>query len=131
MSSKTGFALVDDIEFNCGGLSSVGERIIPARASDRTFTDYGTRDYKFANEIRTYVTFDFDEGVEKIEFPFFKTTSGFAEDEDNVVAQFEVESVVGDYPLLYSAIDKSRDVSGLSAAFNNDFDALVESTKDG
>ena len=130
MSSKTGFALVDDIEFNCGGLDHSGSEIAYSRSSDRLVTDYGTLDYKFANDIRTFVTFEFDDGIERIEFPFFKTTSGFAENVDSVAAQFEVESVVGDYPLLYKAIDKSRQVSGITSAFNNDFDALVEFTKD-
>ena len=33
--------------------------------------------------------------------------------------------------MLYAAIDKSRKVSGITAVYNNDFDALVEFTKDG
>ena len=131
MSSKTGFALVDDIEFNCGGLDHNGSEIAYSRSSDRLITDFGTLDYTFANDIRTYVTFEFDDGLERIEFPFFEITSGFAENADSVAAQFEVESVVGDYPLLYRAIDKSRQVSGLTSTFNNDFDAFVEFTKDG
>jgi len=131
MSSKTGFAVIDLIEFNCGGLDGVGMDVAPVRVSERTYTNYGTLDYKFANDVRTFVTFEFDEGIERIEFPFFEMTSGFAEDEDSVAAQFEVESVVADYPLLYAAIDKSRQISGITASFNNDFDALVEFTKDG
>jgi len=131
MSSKTGFAIVDDIEFNCGGLNKAGSDIPYSRSSDRQITSFDALDYKFAGDIRTYVTFDFDDGIEHIEFPYFKITSGFAENEDAVAAQFEVESVVGDYPLLYQAIDKSRKVSGLTSTYNNDFDALVEFTKDG
>ena len=131
MSSKTGFAIVDDIEFNCGGLNSLADKITPVRSFDKTTTDFGALDYKFANDVRTYVTFEFDDGIEKIEFPFFKITSGFEEDDDNVAAQFEVESVVGNYPFLYSAIEKSRNVSGLSAVYNTDFDALVEFTQNG
>ncbi|MBI1662478.1 MAG: hypothetical protein IS860_03085 [Nitrosopumilus sp.] len=130
MSSKTGFAIVDHIDFNCGGLDGIGIDVSPVRVSERTYTDYGTLDYKFANDVRTFVTFEFDEGIERIEFPFFEITSGFSEDADNVAAQFEVESVVADYQLLYEAIDKSRQVSGLTLAFNNDFDAFVEFTKD-
>ena len=98
--------------------------VAPVRTSERTFTDFGSLDYKFANDIRTIVTFDFDEGVERIEFPFFEITSGFSENFDNVAAQFAVESVVSDYPLLNAAIDKSRQVSGITTVFNNDFDAL-------
>ena len=131
MSSKTGFALVDDIEFNCGGLGDSGSEIAYSRSSDKSMTDFGALDYTFANDIRTYVTFEFDDGIERIEFPFFEITSGFAESEDSVAAQFVVESVVGDYPLLYQAIDKSRQVSGITSSFNNDFNALVEIAKDG
>ena len=131
MSSKTGFALVDDIEFNCGGLADSGSEITYSRSSEKSVTDFGSLDYIFTNDVRTYVTFEFDDGIERIEFPFFEITSGFAEDEDTVAAQFEVESVVGDYPLLDDAIDKSRQVSGITSAFNNDFDAFVEFTKDG
>ncbi len=131
MSSKTGFAVVDLIDFNCGGLDGVGTNIAPVRVSERTYTDFGTLDYKFANDIRTFVTFEFDGGFEIIEFPFFEITSGFAENDDTVAAQFNVESVISDYPLLYAAIDKSRQVSGITVAFNNDFDALVEFVKDG
>ena len=129
MSSKTGFALVDDIEFDCGGLNKTGSEIPYSQSSDRSMTDFGTLDYKFANDVRTYVTFDFDDGIEQIEFPYFKIISGFAENQD--ASLFEVESVVEDYPLLYHAIDKSRKVSGQTFASNNDFDALVEFTKDG
>jgi len=131
MSSKTGFALIDDIEFNCGGLDGMSSEIAYSRSSDKSMTDFGTLDYTFANDVRTYVTFEFDDGIERIEFPFFETTSGFAEDEDTVSAQFAVESVVGDYPLLYMAIEKSRQISGLTSSFNNDFDALVEFAKNG
>ncbi len=131
MSSKTGFAIVDHIDFNCGGLDGIDPDVSNVRATERTYTDFGSLDYKFANDVRTIVTFDFDEGVERIEFPFFETTSGFSEDFDNVAAQFEVESVVADYPLLYAAIDKSRQVSGIATVFNNYFDAFVEFTKDG
>ncbi len=130
MSSKTGFAVVNLIDFNCGGLDGISTDIVPVRASERTHADFGTLDYKFANDVRTFITFEFDEGFERIEFPFFEITSGFAENADNVVAQFNVESVIADYPLLYAAIDKSRQVSGITTAFNNDFDALVEFTKD-
>ncbi len=132
MSSKTGFAVVDLIDFNCGGLDAIGSDIATSNwDTERTYTDFGTLDYKFANDVRTFVTFEFDEGIERIEFPFFEITSGFEEDTDSVAAKFLVESVVADYPLLYSAIDKSRQVSGITSSSNNDFDAFVEFTKDG
>ena len=70
----------------------------------------------------------FENGVEKIEFPVFNLVSGYEESTDNVVAEFQVEGILDYYPLLFNAIDKSRQVSGLSTASNIDFDALVEFT---
>ena len=52
----------------CGGLTSFGDVIAPVKSSERTTTDFGTLDYKFASDVRTYVTFEFDDGIERIEF---------------------------------------------------------------
>ena len=119
-SSKTGFAVVDKIEFRCGGLN--GE------TSENTIiqnTDYGET-YNFAENVRTFITFEFDGGVEKIEFTGFEINSGFEESDDAVTPSFSVEGVVNYYPLLYNAIDNARKVSGGSYGFNTDFEALVE-----
>jgi hypothetical protein len=118
-SSKTGFAVVDKIEFRCGGLN--GESPETATISN---IDYGTI-YDFAENVRTFITFGFDDGMEKIEFPSFELNSGFEED-DSVTPSFSVEGVIDHYPLLYKAIDNARKVSGLSYASNTDFEALVE-----
>ncbi len=133
MSSKTGFAIIDQIEFECGGLNSNIDtsKFIAKTSSNETFIEFGKLDYSFANDVRTNVTFEFNNGIEKIEFPYFEITSGFAEETDNVVAEWTVESVVGNYPMLYQAIDKSRQVSGLTSASNVDFNALVEFTRNG
>jgi hypothetical protein len=119
-SSKSGFALVDKIEFRCGGLN--GES-----SSDSAFPnlDYGSM-YDFSENVRTFITFEFDGGVEKIEFPVFELNSAFEESDDSVTPSFSVEGVVDYYPLLYKAIDNARKVSGGSYGFNTDFEALVE-----
>ena len=36
-------------------------------------TDFGQSPYKFAEDVRTFVTFEFDQGVERVEFPYFET----------------------------------------------------------
>ena len=133
LSSKTGFAIVDIIDFECGGLdtSMYDEPTTWKTANTRTFTEFAHLDYKFANEVKTFVTFDFDTGIEKIEFPYFEITSGFEEDTDSVAAEFSVEGVVAHYPLLYKAIDNARVLSGTTYASNTDFDALVEFTQNG
>jgi hypothetical protein len=119
-SSKTGFAVVDKIEFRCGGLN--GES---SETSTFQNIDYGAV-YDFAEDVRTFITFEFDGGVEKIEFTGFEINSGFEESDDSVTPSFSVEGVVNYYPLLYNAIDNARKVSGLGTAFNTDFEALVE-----
>jgi hypothetical protein len=119
-SSKTGFAVVDKIEFRCGGLN--GES--PESATFQNI-DYGAT-YNFAENVRTFITFEFDGGVEKIEFTTFELNSGFEESSDSVTPSFSVEGVVDFYPLLYNAIDNARKVSGGSYGFNTDFEALVE-----
>ena len=133
LSSKTGFVIVDKIQFECGGLNAntSAKDTIWKTANTRTLTEFAHLDYKFANDVRTFITFDHDAGLEKIEFPYFKTTSGFAESTEDVSAQFSVEGVVAEYPLLSKAIDNARKVSGQTGSFNNDFDAKVEFTKDG
>ena len=133
LSSKTGFAIVDIIDFECSGLNSsfYDEPTTWKAASTRSFTEFAPLDYTFANDVKTFVTFDFDTGIEKIEFPYFETTSGFAEDTDAVTAEFSVESIVAEYPLLFKAIDNARAISGTTYASNTDFDALVEFTQNG
>jgi len=124
--AKIGFAIVDKIDFVCSGLNSNNEGY--KMAANHSFTDYGKSGFKFANNMTTSVTFMFENGIEKIEFPVFNLVSGYEESTDNVVAEFQVEGILDYYPLLYTAIDKSRQVSGLSTASNIDFDALVEFT---
>ena len=122
---EVGFAIVDKIDFVCSGVNSDNDV-----STTSTFRDYGESGFSFANDMRTAVTFVFENGSEKIYFPVFNIISGYEESTDNVVAEFQVEGVLDYYPLLYSAIDKSRSVSGLTTASNIDFDALVEFTND-
>ncbi|MGY5144609.1 MAG: hypothetical protein ACW9XH_09035 [Candidatus Nitrosopumilus sp. bin_32a] len=126
--AKVGFAIVDKIDFVCSGLNSNND--VRQIAANNSFTDYGKSGFKFANNMTTSVTFMFENGMEKIEFPVFNLVSGYEESSDNVVAEFQVEGILDYYPLLYTAIDKSRQVSGLSTASNIDFDALVEFSDD-
>ena len=123
----TGFAIVDKIDFECGGIISDKKNTV-SPSTTQSFTDFGESGFKFANNVTTSVTFMFENGVEKIKFPVFNLVSGYAESTDNVVAEFQVEGILEYYPLLFNAIDKSRQVSGLSTASNTDFDALVEFT---
>jgi len=125
--SKIGFAIVDKIDFKCGGIKSDKATIL-SPTPIQSFVDYGVSGFTFANNVTTSVTFSFENGVEKIEFPVFNLVSGYEESSENVVPEFEVEGILDYYPLMYDAIDKSRQVSGLTTASNIDFDALVEFT---
>jgi hypothetical protein len=120
---EVGFAIVDKIDFVCSGVNSDNDVKI---TSNDSFTDYGESGFNFANDMKTSVTLMFENGAEKIEFPVFNLVSGYGDSSENVVVEFQVEGILDYYPLLFNAIDKSRQVSGLSVSSNVDFDALVE-----
>ena len=122
--AKVGFAIVDKINFVCSGVNFNDEFTIPAKK----FTDFGSSGFNFANEMRTVITFSFNDGYEKIEFPEFDLISAYSESDNNIVSEFNVGGVLEYYPLLYKAIDDARSVSGGSYSNNEDFDALVEFT---
>lgn len=120
---EVGFAIVDKIDFVCSGLNTNNDFKI---TKNNSFTDFGDSGFKFANDMSTSITFSFENGKEQIYFPVFNLISGYDESSENVVAEFQVEGVLDYYPLLFDAIDRSRQVSGLSIGSNIDFDALVE-----
>ena len=126
-SSSSGFAITDEIDFQCGGLDPLST--IPSDSTwrrDFTTTEYISTPYKFAGDVRTFITFEFDKGIEKVEFPVFILESGFKEEDDNVIPSFFVEGTISEHPLLDEAIDRSRSVGGQTTGFNTDFEATVE-----
>lgn len=127
--AETGFAIVETIEFKCGGIISevASKDVLSYSTPQDKINDFGKLDYKYADDIRTFVTFEFDNGLEKIEFPFFNLVSGFGEDDD---PRFHVEGVVNRYPLLSSAIDNARDNKNNPGGSNTDFNAKVEFIQD-
>jgi len=125
LSTSTGFAIVETIDFQCNGVHSkvTSQDELNYRTEPDIINEFPKLDYNYAENIRTFVTFEFDNGIEKIEFPIFNTVSGFAEDDN---PSFHVEGIVNRYPLLASAIDNARDVRTLSLGSNLDFNAKVE-----
>ncbi len=117
---EIGFAIVDKIDFVCSGVNIANEFSMPIEP----ITDFGESGFNFANEVSTSVTFAFDDGAEKIEFPVFNLISAYEENPNT--PEFSVEGILDYYPLLYRAIDNSRNVSGTGTVSNLDFDALVE-----
>jgi len=126
-SSSSGFAITDEIDFQCSGLNMLKPTSFDALKGFETI-EYAHTPYKFANDVRTFITFEFDEGIEKIEFPVFELKTGFKEEVDNVTPSFFVEGTLSKHPLLDEAIDRSRSVSGSEWGFNTDFEATVEFT---
>jgi hypothetical protein len=124
-SSKSGFAITDEIEFRCGGLNSNNSENMTMYMD--THTDYATvpLDYTFAEGVRSIATFDFETGSERIEFHSFKLDSGFAEGE-NAGPSFSVERTLDYFPLLGKEIDNARKTSALPSSYNSDFDVNVE-----
>ena len=123
---EVGFAVVDIITFVCSGVAQNEEGWKTPAAN--TFTDFGKSEFTFAKDVRSSITFEYDDGSEKISFPVFDIDSLYEESSDNVDVDFSVEGLLEVYPLLYRAIDNARQVSGNSYASNTDFDATVEFT---
>ncbi len=129
LSSKSGFAIVDTIEFQCGGMSSANGfgHLLDNQSGTGTVDavyNYPGLSYKYAEDVRTFVTFQYANGIERIEFPIFEITNGFRE--GDTTPEFKVEGILDSYPLLNDAIGKSRKVSGFASGFNTDFNAKVE-----
>ena len=127
---KVGFAIVDDIDFRCGGVNSEAEPYPKSRSPSQVIYEYDQTSFSFAEDARTIVTLKFDEGTEKIEFPIFELITGF-EEGDDAGPVFHVEGAVRDHPLLDNAINQARQLKGLPNSHNTDFEAVVEFINNG
>ena len=128
LASDTGFAIVNNIQFRCGGVGiNLDSDKSSLNSESRSFTDYGPLPFKLAEDVRTFLTFEFDHGSEKIESVIFTLTSGFSEAND-AGPSFQIITAVLPHPLIDNAIDKSQKVSGMASTFNEDFDVSVEFT---
>jgi len=130
LSSSSGFAIIDDINFLCGGVNAINEVSEVSWGTTFTNIEYAHTPYTFAENSRSFITFEFDQGFEKIEFPYFAVTGGFEEEVDNVIPGFSVEGTLSEHPLLTKAIQNARATSGYKSGANIDFEATVEFTKD-
>lgn len=128
LDSKSGFAIVNSMEFRCGGVHIDDEEILlNSTPSSKPYTDFGSLPFKQVNDIHTFLTFDFDNGAEKIESVIFTLTGGFKE-EDYGTPSFQIITAVLPHPLIDNAITKSQKVGGMASSFNEDFDVDVEFT---
>ena len=124
LAPNTGFAVVNSIDFRCGGVHMNLEQN-KHNLKPIDFTDYGSLSFTLANNVSTFLTFEFDNGAEKIESVIFTLTSGFTEG-SNDGASFQIITAVLPHPLIDDAIDKSQKVSGMTYGYNNDFNVSVE-----
>ena len=127
---NSGFVIVDDIDFQCGGLNSSANLSHSKAQTEINPTKYDSTPFTFAENVRTLITFEFDEGIEVIEFPYFQTNDGFEESTRNVRPGFSVEGILQKHLLLDKAIEKSRSNSGITYGVNVDFESTVEFKKD-
>lgn len=126
LRSDAGFAIVNNMEFRCGGVHinlDQNEAVLDSTPS--SFTDYGPLPFALAEDVRTFLTFEFDNGSEKIESVIFTLTSAFNESSD-AGPSFQIITAVLPHPLIDNAIDKSQKVSGMESNFNEDFNVYVE-----
>jgi len=124
LAPNTGFAVVNSIDFRCGGVHMNLEQN-KHNLKPIDFTDYGSLPFTLANDVSTFLTFEFDNGAEKIESVIFTLTSGFAEG-NNDGTSFQIITAVLPHPLIDDAIDKSQKLSGMAYGYNNDFNVSVE-----
>lgn len=128
LASNTGFAIINNIQFRCSGVGiNLAYDKSDLNSVSRSFTDYGSLPFTFAEDVRAFLTFEFDHGSEKIESVIFTLTSGFNE-ANNGNPSFQIITAVLPHPLIDNAIDKSQKVSGMASTFNEDFDVSVEFT---
>ena len=126
LASNTGFAIVDSIEFRCSGvhINSENNSSSPTHMK-MELINYGSLPFPLAEDVRTFLTFDFDHGAEKIESVIFTLTAGFDET-DNAGANFQIITAVLPHPMIDDAISKSQKISGMQSSFNEDFNVYVE-----
>ena len=126
LALNSGFAIVNSIEFRCGGVHiNLEKNTDSPYPSPDDLIDHGPLPFTLAEDVRTFLTFDFDHGTEKIESVIFSLTSGFSES-DYGTPSFQIITAVLPHPLIDIAIDKSQKVFGASPSFNEDFDVYVE-----
>ena len=126
LASNTGFAIVDSVEFRCSGVHiNLEDNPSTTTHMKMDLTDYGSLPFPLAEDVRTFLTFDFDHGAEKIESVIFTLTAGFDEN-DNAGANFQIITAVLPHPMIDNAISKSQKISGMQSSFNEDFNVSVE-----
>ena len=121
LSSKSGFVVINAIDFECSqpqifnNEQKVSSELLP---------------FEFGHDIRTFLTFDFKDGEERIEFPMVDLETGYDEGE-NAAPSFKAIGVVSNYPLLDAEVEKSKKFADVLYGFDDDFDVKLEYDQNG
>ena len=131
VTTKTGFAIIDVIDFACSGMQQIATEQSQEQKPypQHQVRDYGKNSQKLAEDVHSYATFFFNDGIEKIDFPVFKMNAGF-EEKSTQRPSFTVQGIVTSHTLLDKAIDKAKAVGGLSSIYNDDFQVTVDFAND-
>lgn len=127
-TTKTGFAIVDVIDFVCSGLQLRSEEVEPNYSSyyQNEMKEYSKVSFNMAEGVHSWVTFAFNDGMEKIDFPVFKMISGFDE-KSTQRPSFTLQGIPSPHPLLDNAVNKAKVLARApSSVANDDFQAKVE-----
>ena len=128
MLPNSGFAIVNSIEFRCGGVHiDLEKNPYNPYLSPHTIIDHGPLPFAQAENVHSFLTFEFDNGSEKIESVIFTLTSGFSESNYSNPS-FQIITAALPHPLIDDAINKSQKVSGIRSSYNDDFNVYVEFT---
>jgi hypothetical protein len=131
VTTKTGFAMIDVIDFACSGLQQIvtepSQELKPY--SQNQVHDYGKNSQKLAENVHSYATFSFNDGIEKIDFPVFKMNSGF-EEKSTQRPSFTMQGIATSHILLDKAITKAKNVGSIPSIYNDDFQVTVDFAND-
>ena len=130
-TTKTGFAIINVIDFDCMGVVQKTHTNEYDRNvySQNNLVDYGKNSQKLAEDVHSYATFYFNDGAERIDFPVFKLNTGFDE-KSKERPSFTVQGIVKPHKLLDNAIEKAKKVAGQPSLYNDDFQVNVDFTND-
>jgi len=128
-TGKSGFVLVQQINFSCAGLNSNNSAYgelrgdVPIWSTTKMYSTQPIHSYNVGTGATALVTFTYKDGIEVISFPIF--------DQSNVLNKsnpsFTLEGIVGDFPMLYKRVDENLSIQYVQNSNNvEQFDVDVD-----
>ena len=130
-TTKTGFAIINVINFTCSGMQQIVDKqnhVLTSYPQNQVH-DYGKNSQNLSENVHSYTTFFFNDGIEKIDFPVFKLNTGFDETSRDRPS-FTVQGIVNSHTLLDKAINKAKELRGLHLGSNDPFNVNVDFAND-